>query len=196
MRWAIGLWYAQSLTTLAMLAMVICFDIETIVVTGPALTAIGLALTLVTRPLASWPVTHFSLSAPLMCAFGALVIAFFELRPGQAYFPILTILTTYTILTSPLALLARRRIRDWPATPRTRWVLRYNMKSLFVVMTGVSVAAAVLSYLANAALGFPIVFGTFGIIAAALPFIISWQFRADRRRPNQPMVGDGALDSN
>jgi hypothetical protein len=70
------------------------------------------------------------------------------------------------------------------------------MKSLFVVMTGVCVAAAVLSYLANVALGFPIVFGAFGIIAASIPILIAWRFRADRRRDDEPTICRGTNDAS
>ncbi|HEY3392225.1 MAG TPA: hypothetical protein VGK58_05940 [Lacipirellulaceae bacterium] len=192
---AICVWYAQVLAILAMLAMVIFFDIETIVATGPTLTVIGLALALVTRPLVNLHVLLFGISAPLICALGALIIAFFELDPGEAYAPILTILSLYALLILPLALLARRTIREWSVTSRPRWVLRYNMKSLFAAMTGVCVAATILSYLANVALGFPIVFGAFGVIAAALPFVIAWRFRSDRRQLDQSVSSEGAISN-
>jgi hypothetical protein len=193
-RFAIGLWYAQVVAIVAMLAMVVFFDVETIVVTGPTLTLIGVALALVARPLVSWTVLLFSLSAPWICALGAFLIAFFELSPDDAYAPILTIILFYALLISPIAILARRTIRAWSAMTRTRWALRYNMKSLFVLMTGVCVAAAVLSYLANVALGFPVVFGTFGIIAASIPFLIAWRFRADRRGPDNPLIRETKLN--
>jgi hypothetical protein len=184
--WAFLLWAGQVLTTLTVLLSA-CLNIESIVFGFPVLTILGLLLALVSRPIASWSAMLFALSAPVVCAIGALAIAAFEMMPDDAQTPIASMLVLYGMLITPVAVAAALRIRDWKvdATSRSSAFWRYSLKSLLILMTAVCVVATVLSLAFKSTLGFPLAFASFGLVAIGLACVVAARFVSDRRRLRQ-----------
>ena len=182
---AIGLWAAQVLTAVAM-SIAVWVDVESIVFTGPVLSVVGIALAIFTQRLRSWATLLFSLSGPLICALGAFLIAVFHLGPPEAQAPIAGLMTIYLLTAIPAAVIALREILDWDvdSSRQDRWVWRYSMKSLLVVMTGACVLVAVGQWVAGVPLlDFPIVFGAFACATIALSGAVVWRWRAKRAPP-------------
>jgi hypothetical protein len=187
-RWAIGLWTAQVLSiVVAMVAASIEF--RSIVVTGPILCVIGLALATATRPLRSWMAQLFALSGPLISAFCALLIAVFHLGPGDARRPILTIFATYILFAIPVALVSLRQIAGWPAglALRGRYLLRFSLKSLLILMTAACVLLLPLQVVVSKLpfIDFSTGFGLFAAVTAALACVVLWRFNSGRGQPGR-----------
>jgi hypothetical protein len=161
-----------------------CINIESIVFGFPALSIVGLVLALVSRVIASWTVMLFALSAPLVCATGALVIATFRMGPDDAAIPIASLLVVYGVLITPLAIVAARRIGAWQIDPASQpaapW--RYSLKALLLLMTAVCIATAIVSFVLKFSLDFPIVFASYGLVTVRLACFIAWRFLATQQR--------------
>jgi hypothetical protein len=140
---AIALWLAQVLAAIGMLIAVV-IDIETILVTGPILAAVGLLLALATGSIQSWSALAFSLSGPFVTAFISFLIAVFDFSPEEAYTPTIAVLITYLALFWPIAFMAFLRIRRWRTTAIgfNRPVVRFSMKTLLIVMTATCIVIA------------------------------------------------------
>lgn len=178
-RWAVVLWAAQALVTIAaVLAAVV--EIESILGTGPVTSLLGLALALVARPLRSWPVFFYGISAPLVWAICALLIAVFDWRPGEAHAPIATILAIYALLAAPLALVALRHILHGRVPPRPI-VLRYSLKSLLYVMTALCVLLVLIRAIVQSQDEEAVIFGLFALVALSLAGVAGWFVWTGRR---------------
>ena len=112
-------------------------QIESILGTGPALSVVGLMLVIAARPLGSWAVTLFGLSAPLVSAFCACLIAWFDWGPTEAHHPIVTISTLYALLILPLAVLTIRQLWNWSPLKTTSqpFAWQYSLKSMLWTTT-------------------------------------------------------------
>jgi hypothetical protein len=169
--WAVALLVAQDLAALAALGAAYV-AVQSVTVTGPILVAVGIALSIVSSPWMSWHAVSFSLSAPIVAAIGALVIAVFRLMPDQAHGPIVAILGIYLLLIGPFSVwLYQNVLRHVPP--------QYNLKSLLGLMTAVAVFAGVSSGLALA--DFQIVFSLFGVAAIAAAAFIAWRYFVARQ---------------
>ena len=131
---AIGLLAAQCVTVLIALAAA-TVEIESIVWSGPALAAIGVALAYTARPLHSFAVTAFGLSGPMLAAFGAGLIAAFGWGPNSAKVPITSLIAIYALIAVPWAVFSLRRILAWTSAPLPQFVWQFSLKSLIVAMT-------------------------------------------------------------
>jgi hypothetical protein len=182
-RWALVLWAAQVLATLIVL-LAACSDIESIVFGLPTLTILGLVLAVVVRPLGSWAPMLFALSGPVVGATAALVIAAYEMMPHEAQIPIATMLVIYGFSIAPSAIAASLQIQVWdvPVASRSTVTWRYSLKSLLILTTFVCVVTAILSLALKSAVGFPIVFASYALVAIGLAFLVAWRFASDRRR--------------
>jgi hypothetical protein len=180
---AIVLCAAQLLTAVGALCRAI-IDIESIVGTGPALALIGLFLAVVVRRNESWFLLLFALSAPLVTALGALMIAVFHWGPPEAEAPITALLYVYALAMIPASVVAAHQILrgNVVAVPASQKKWQFSLRSLLVTMTGVCVFAALGQYLARMAIpDFPIVFGTFAFVSSALSAVILRRFFRSRR---------------
>lgn len=136
-------WAAQILASVAMLIGAIV-NVKSILITGPALAIIGLTLSVISRPLRSWSVLLLGLSAPLICAWCALCIAFFRWTVREASVPIPGMLGCYVVLTAPLALAVFRRLRAWRGSEAGHSAgAQFSLLSLLVVITGLCVVLAI-----------------------------------------------------
>lgn len=182
-RWAFGLWIVQVLVTVGVIA-VTCFNVESIVVGFPVLTVVGFVLAFVVRPIASWPATAFALSAPVVCAAGALLIALRKLMPPEAQAPVSTLLVFYGLIIAPVAIVAIWHIQEWPArestAPAQPW--QYSLKSLLALMTAACIVTAILSFAIKTRLDFPLVFSSFALITLLLAALIVRRIVAERRK--------------
>lgn len=182
-QWALFLLIAQVLTTVVVIGAA-CQNVISIVVGFPVLAVVGLALAMVVRPITSWPATSFAISAPVVCAAGALMIALFKLNPDKAHTPIATMLLFYSSIILPVAIAAVVHIRNWQtdvsnASPRP-W--RYSLKSLMALTTAVCIVTAILSFAVKSRLGFSIAFASFALVTLAIVGLIVWRLVSDRRR--------------
>lgn len=188
---ALGLWVAQVLATIVMLAGSL-IEIETIIGTGPALSIIGLTLAVVTRRLNSWEPIAFGLSGPLICALAATLIAVYEWGPREAQRPIPWLLVAYLVSATPLAVLALRSILRWHVMilPNERRAWQFSMKALLVWMTAVCLLAAVVHLFvqrfgrSGSGLGSEkLLFLIFAAATVALSGTVLWRYLAKRRQP-------------
>jgi hypothetical protein len=166
---------------------------ETIVVSGPLLTIIGLAMATVTRPWFSWVALFVGLSAPAVCALGAFIIAVFQLGPSEANYPVMALLSIYLLCLVPTATYVFTRILSQPPNPanpsRKGW--RYSLKTLLVLMTVVAVFTVVLTSIFELLIhDFPINFALFGSVAIASSIAVAWRFVAERRREGLPLPAE------
>jgi hypothetical protein len=188
--WAIVLLAMQCVAAIA--AWVAArFTVESIVVTGPLLTIIGLALAVAVRRIDVWMPLLFGLSAPVLSALGALIIAVFHLGPDAAQRPILAILSVYLICLVPVAMVVFYQILQWPVYPFVgaprAW--RYSLKALLVLMTAVCVLTALLAGIAKSiSRDFPLAFGAFGSVTIVLVGLVARQFYVCRRRMHEPLT--------
>jgi hypothetical protein len=165
-------------------------QLETIVGTGPALTIVGLLLAVVTQRFNSWFLMLFALSAPLVCALGALLIAAFHWSPTAARSPIIALLTMYALPVIPASVIASFAILRGngnivSARPVAQTTWQFSLKSLLLTMTAVCVFAALGQYVVRMAMpDFPIVFGTFAFVSIALSAVILWRFKRNRGQSN------------
>src|SRR4051812_25104137 len=182
-RFAIGLLAAELLTA-CITWLAAWYFLESIVVTGPVLTIVGLTFAVVVRPLGWWMPLLLGLSAPMVCALGAFTIAIFHLSPEEARGPVIIILTIYLLAFVPAALVAMSQILQSPIHPRVAsdaaW--RYSMKSLLGLMTVAAVLITLTTAAAKSLPDFPIVFGAFGSTAIVLAGVVAWRFFIQRRR--------------
>lgn len=159
-------------------------DVESILVTGPALTVAGLALAFVVRQRGAWTPVLFGLSGPAVCAIGAFTIASFHLSKDEAYWPVLVIFTLYLLLLLPAYFFVLVHIRHWPEfemrSAGDRW--RYSLKSLLVVMTAVAIASALCASIIQSELSDYVVFAAFGSTATVLLGLVAWRFYMHRIR--------------
>jgi hypothetical protein len=189
-RLAISLWAAQMLAAVVLLFAGFS-DVESIIVTGPALSIIGLALAAVTRRLNSWESIAFGLSGPMICAFGATLIVVNRWGPSAAQQPICALAAIYAIAVTPLAGLALRAIVRWQTLtlPMQERVWQFSLKTLLVWMTAVCIAAAVGEYYFRIVADSPVGsyrdgwgFVLFALVAMALSAVILWRFVAKRQQ--------------
>jgi hypothetical protein len=183
-RAAVALWSAQVLATVVGVAACAA-EIETILFTGPALALIGLNLALVTRPLRSWRVIVYSLSAPIMSAFCATLIAVFRWGPNEAEDPILVIFFIYAFVSIPIALIVFPVIFQWSTMllswPPFPW--QYSLKSLLLVTSALCVVIAALRFLLIHITGNDgIIFSAYVLVTMGLVGILLLMFAAGRDR--------------
>jgi hypothetical protein len=178
--WAVALLVAQDLAALAALGAAYV-AVQSVTVTGPILVAVGIALSIVSSPWMSWHAVSFSLSAPIVAAIGALVIAVFRLMPDQAHGPIVAILGIYLLLIGPFSIWLYQNVLGHvpPSAKSPMRLSQYNLKSLLGLMTAVAVFAGVSSGLALA--DFQIVFSLFGVAAIAAAAFIAWRYFVARQ---------------
>lgn len=183
-KWAIGLWAAQVLATIAAI-LAGAVEIESIIGTGPAMSITGLALAFVARPLRSWRVLLFSLSAPVLCALCAFLIALFRWDPGEAQTPIMVILSIFGLLAIPAAAMSLRSILLWHNLDNSRrpFVWRYSLRSLLVTTTALCVLLA-LGRLVVVFVGLQerLVFGLFSLATLTLVGTVLCCYIAGRRQ--------------
>lgn len=185
-----GAWIGNSVAT------------ETIVVSGPLLTMIGLAVAIVTCPWYSWAALFVGLSAPVVCAIGAFIIAGFQLDPVQANRPIIMLLAIYLLCMAPTAIHVVKRILRQPPNLAIAFSLRwrYSLKSLLGMMTAVAILAVVLPAILEALVrDFPINFALFGIAAILSSVAVVWRFTkyaaAKKHRVSRPRLNDSLANS-
>jgi hypothetical protein len=162
-------------------------QIESILGTGPALSVIGLILAFATWPIGSRAVTLFALSAPLISAFCAGLIAWFNWGPEQAHNSIVFISTLYAVLTLPLPALTIRLLWIWPPkeSPSQPFALRYSLKSMLWTTT----ALCILLVLTKLAVTYERIsayfgFGMFALVTIALITAVSIvSMKANRSKP-------------
>src|SRR4051794_13123356 len=131
---ATGLFVVQL--SLAFIALVVCwFNVESIIVTGPLLVLVGLALAVAVRPLGTWTPLFLGLSGPLVSALIAFLIAAFRLQPQQAEWPVFTIFAIYLVLIVPISVVTFGQIRAWDARLSRSRAWRYSIRSLLGLMT-------------------------------------------------------------
>src|SRR3954447_18863230 len=180
---AIALFALQLLT--AVIAWIVAWhNVESIIVTGPLLALLGLALAVAVRPLCAWAPLLFALSAPAVAAVGAFVIAIFHLGPDAAYAPIVILLGTYIFLIIAAAPAVFGKLQRWSSTVsmvKTRaW--QFSLKSLLVAMTVIALSTALLTAIMRSLADFPIAFGAFGSIAITIACLVAWRFYSYRKR--------------
>lgn len=93
----------------AVAGVAMLISIEALIGGLPACAVIGLVLSFVSAPLASWRLHLFAVSAPLMAAACAIIISSWRLSPGNAYAPINCTWWVYAIF---LIAFSRRPILD------------------------------------------------------------------------------------
>jgi hypothetical protein len=182
-KWAIGLWTAQVLATVTAVAACAA-EIHSILFTGPALTLAGLALAVVARPLCSWSVLGYSLSAPLISAIGAVSIAMFRWGPDEAEDPILAILFLYAFVAIPAALIVFPQLLNWSILPRpgATFPWQFSLKSLLLITTSVCVVVTALRFVfATSTLADYLVFSLFVVVTMSLVAYCVFIFVAGRR---------------
>jgi GNAT superfamily N-acetyltransferase len=197
-RWAIILWAAQVLAAIAApLAGLV--DIESILVTGPLLSVVGLALAMVARPARSWNVLLYALSAPAVI-FGCFqAIVAFRWGPTMATLPLMVVLILYLVLTVPLAVRSLVALRRWESPPRPRWRFRgqFSLRTMLIVMTVACVAMAIVSILFSHARidddSIFVVFQTFLLLAMGA---VSTLYVVDHVRAGRASIGRPARESN
>ena len=173
-KWAIGIWYAQVIASLgAMIAALV--NIESIIVTGPLASFLGLALAFIARRLRSRSVLWFGLSAPIMWALCATLIVAFDLGPSEARLPISAVIIVCCALSAPLAVRALRAARHFPSRP-TRVVWQYSLKSLLIVMTLLCLLLVAVRWAINDGSD-KAAFVLFIAVMAALAGLAWWYFR-------------------
>jgi len=174
---AIGLWIIQVLAAFTMLIAAV-FETESILATGPTLVVVGLLLGLATRPLQSWSALGFALSGPLVCALISFLIAAFGWGPREGHAPTLVILSTYLILSAPLAIAAWRRIWRW-ATNRNGLPLaglQFSLKTLLITMTATCIVIAAAKLLADyIGRSERLIFGGFTLTVLVLCALVVWR---------------------
>jgi hypothetical protein len=178
---AVAAWTGQLLATIAALAAGAA-TIESILVTGPALTASGMALALLTRSLRSWSVFGYGLSGPLVAALCATLIAVFEWGPSEAEGPILAILFIYAFVSISAGLIIFPQILRWrvPSTSPTASLWQFSLKSLLVLTTAMCVAVPMIRALFSDVRR-NVIFPIFVVVTMALIGFSLWMFRAGRR---------------
>jgi hypothetical protein len=182
---AFGLWAAQLVAAVSALVAAM-IEIESILVFGPVLSLIGLAMAAITRRLESWTTIAYGLSAPLACAFGATLIALNDWGPPAAGKPIVLILMAYQVLAVPLAIGSFFQIRCWrlrlPDDGRRVW--QFSMKTMLIWMSAVCLFAALGQFFVRQAVDNEVlVFGSFATAACAFAAIIVWRSVGVRRTP-------------
>lgn len=154
---------------------------ESIVFTCPLMGVAGLLVGVVACRLQSRAVLTHGLSAPLICAFGAMLIAVNHWGPDSAQEPIMMMLAGYTILSLPLAAVSLHRVsrlsrRDAVNNERPWW--QFSLRSMLVTVTTVCVSIAVarllFRYVPRAD---SIAFGDYAIAYAALSAYVGWRYR-------------------
>lgn len=187
-KWAIGLWLFQVLGTVATLIAALV-EVETIIATFPVLSLLGLSLALIARPLHSWLVVAFGLSAPLVCALCAASIAVFDWGPRSAQDPIARILQVYGLVTVPLAAGAFLRIetRGWhPQGTARDW--RYSLRSMLLLMTALCVVFVLIRIVVLSATGASFGFGLFSLVAIGFSALVLSFFLSDPAPPATKLV--------
>ena len=178
---AIGLWVSQCLSAFAMIGFAAGYSIESILATGPILACTGLLLGLATRPLQSWSILAFALSAPAVCTLIAILIAVFNLSPEEATSPTIVILGAYIVLMLPLAILSWRAIYRWSTFARNaeRRLLQFSIKTLLIVMTSVCIVVGACKLIfVYVGLDELLIFGGFAIVSLLLCGLVIWRFMA------------------
>ncbi len=178
---ATGLYAVQVVLTLAA-PIAACVQTESIIATGPAASIFGLGLAVVTRPLRSWAVTLFGISASLMSALCAALIAMFDWGPEVARAPVITILATYTLLVIPLAVKAWRQLWNWQPDESSQrpLVLRYSLKSMLWATSALCVLLVVVRLAVDyVKISAPFGFGLYALISVAIIGIVTVYFMAD-----------------
>lgn len=134
---AIGLWAAQLLAAACLLIGAL-IHIESILVTGPILTLVGLMLAIVTRGMHSWIILSFAVSAPLVCAFIATLIAVFDMPPDTARLPVLVLFSVYVLAQAIGAAPTIVQLLRWQQLAGTQPVpFRFSLKTLLIAMTAI-----------------------------------------------------------
>jgi hypothetical protein len=143
---AAALWGAQLLMLFVMFVAA-WWSIDSILMTGPALAAVGYAFTFATWRLHSWRSLAYGLSAPLLTTAPILLVAVFRLPEQSVKSVVILLICVYTLTITPLQNavleLVVRRSRDlgvkWASIPR--W--QFDLKSLFWMMTGFAVLVVI-----------------------------------------------------
>ncbi len=173
-----------AITAIAIFACAI--DVESILFSGPALTLSAMATVVLARPLCSRRVMVYGLSAPLVCALGAFLIAIFNWGPGDAEEPILLLLTLYGIFVAmPAAIVAIPVVFRWQPVPDERrpFSWQFSLRSLLLVTTAACILIPILRYaFADPSPGDIGVFGTFILAAISLVGLSLFVFANDLRR--------------
>lgn len=181
-------WALQMVAMAGSLILALC-AFESIIFTGPLLSIAGLVLAAIACRLQSVTVLVHGLSAPVVCAFGAMLISANQWGPTPARAPITIILVLYTVLCLPLAALAFIRIR-WPILPAAAsgppwW--QFSLRSMLFAMTTVCVSIAVGRLLfKNVVRADYVAFGGYAIACVALSAYVSWRFYVSSNAVAQP----------
>jgi hypothetical protein len=197
---AIWIWIAYVLAANAALVASM-IDVESIVATGPMLTAPGIVLAYATRPLRSRGVLTVALSGPLVCAVIALSIAVFELGPGEAQGPVTLMLACYLLIFWPAAIYSLKRIVQWNAAIASppSWK-QFSLKTLLMAMTATCLLIVAVKQTANyLSPGEWMTFATFafGVIMACAG--IAWRHHVvrtatnERSKPDTEQPGSASL---
>jgi Arc/MetJ-type ribon-helix-helix transcriptional regulator len=188
-KWSIGLWAVKVLATIvAVIASAV--DVESIVVTLPALTIAGLALVLLTRPLGSWKAFAYSLSGPLVSALCAALIAAFRWGTHDAQVPITTILFFYALYSIPAAIVIVPEFFRWLVAPHASAALprQFSLKSLLFLTTGLCIALSVFGFVfRNSTHPDYLMFALFTLVTIGLVALAVTIFITDRHRQRMPL---------
>jgi hypothetical protein len=123
-------------------------EIESIVVTGPLFTFIGLAAAcgwIISRDVS---ILVFGLSTGVLSLFVFLVIVSLEWSPSDAEFPVPLMLLGYEVMVIPVGLLSMYRMLDVSGRSKFQRKWQFNLRFLFIVtfVLGVGCAAAKLAF--------------------------------------------------
>lgn len=180
---ATALWAAQLVATVGMVIPAFV-EIEWIMGAGPLLSIAGLVMAAVACRLQSTVVLLYGLSAPLVCALCAGLIAINSWGPEESRLPIGVIIVVYALLVVPLAWGAFRQIRQPRAEPRDMpprdW--QFSLRSLLILMTAVCVVIAVAQFFVrNVPRDESFLFGSYALLCIVLSTGVAWRFYVANR---------------
>jgi hypothetical protein len=164
----------------AVAALAACVDVETILVSCPAIAFWGLVLSIFSIPRISLHLLLFGLSCPVATSTIALLIASFEWGPDQAELPVQVLLVLNAGVTVVWGTLTGRRIiRSCsldPAADKARF--RFSLMSLLAIVTFTCVVLALLGRLApKGEMVFFTAYGV-GVLALSLAVAVSYSYRS------------------
>src|SRR4051812_9969778 len=178
--------FASQLLTAAVGWIAACNYLESILLTGPLLAGIGLAMAVSVRPFGAWFPLLFAVSAPVVTALGAFVIAIFHLGPDAAYRPTVALLSVYVVLLVVASPFVFRELRQRTPSSLPVKMWRYSLKSLLVAMRFSEFCPVLLPRFLKSLVIFQFAFGPFGSTAMIVIFFFAWLFSISRQRVFYP----------
>lgn len=175
---AVTLWMFQLIAALVMLVAA-AIKTESILITGPALSLIGLLLGLATCALQSPAALAFALSAPLVCGLILFLIAAFRWGAREAYLPTVLVLSTYMLLMAPFAIVSGDRLWRWKTvTGKPPRGFQFGLRTLLIAITACCLLIPIVTYLLKNMRGESFVFRGFTILVVTLSGLVVWRYRA------------------